>query len=65
MTNVDTVGRLIEKEMVEVGAIPFSTYKTYLQSIGGYAMSFFVFFLFVINVVGTGKSLRNALHWQS
>ena len=56
--SVDNVGRLIEDEKVEVGAIPFSTYKTYLKSTGGYILSFFVLSMFVINVVGTGNLMR-------
>lgn len=53
--SVDNEGRLTEEEKVEVGSIPWSTYKTYVQSAGGFILSMFVLMMFVINVVGTGK----------
>jgi hypothetical protein len=51
---VDTGGRLVQDEKVEVGSIPMETYNTYIKAAGGYLLAIFVFSMFVINVVGTG-----------
>jgi hypothetical protein len=51
---VDTGGRLVQDEKVEVGSIPMETYNTYIKAAGGYLLATFVFSMFVINVVGTG-----------
>lgn len=53
---VDTGGRLVQDEKVEVGSIPMETYNTYIKAAGGYLLAIFVFSMFVINVVGTGMN---------
>lgn len=53
-TDVDTGGRLIQEEKIEVGSIPLETYNTYIKAAGGYCLAFFVLFMFIVNVVGTG-----------
>lgn len=54
--SVETGGRLTKEETVEVGSIPFATYKAYIQSAGGFFLSTFVLLMFVVNVVGTGTA---------
>lgn len=56
--SVETAGRLTEEETMEVGSIPCSIYKAYIQSAGGYVLSAFVLSMFVVNVVGTGRKLE-------
>lgn len=53
-SNVDTGGRLIEEEKMEVGSIPCKTYKAYIKSAGGYILAAFVLSMFTVNVVGSG-----------
>ena len=53
-TGVDTGGRLIQEEKIEVGSIPLETYNTYIKAAGGYILGFFVLSMFIVNVVGTG-----------
>ena len=55
--SVETAGRLTEEETMEVGSIPCSIYKAYIQS-AGYILSAFVLSMFVVNVVGTGRKLE-------
>ncbi|XP_046652903.1 ATP-binding cassette sub-family C member 5-like [Daphnia pulicaria] len=60
---VDTGGRLVQDEKVEVGSIPMETYNTYIKAAGGYLLAIFVFSMFVINVVGTAMSSWWLAHW--
>ncbi|EFX63846.1 ABC protein, subfamily ABCC, partial [Daphnia pulex] len=60
---VDTGGRLVQDEKVEVGSIPMETYNTYIKAAGGYLLATFVFSMFVINVVGTAMSSWWLAHW--
>lgn len=53
-TGVDTGGRLIQEEKIEVGSIPLETYNTYIKAAGGYILAIFVLSMFIVNVVGTG-----------
>lgn len=54
-------GRLIEAESVEVGAIPWKIYASYIKYAGGYFFSFFVLLIFIINVSSTGIALASYL----
>ncbi|KAI9560845.1 ABC protein [Daphnia sinensis] len=62
-SNVDTGGRLIEEEKIEVGSIPSHTYKSYIKSAGGYILAAFVLSMFAVNVVGTAMSSWWLAHW--
>lgn len=45
---------MVESEKMESGAIPWSTYSTYIRMCGGYFFSFFVLLVFIANVSSTG-----------